>query len=101
LGAFNELPFMEIGVFENIDRFMLLAYTDGITEAQNAAEEEYGVERLTSILTGVKNQPLANISQNIIDDLNKFRGPEPIRDDLTLLLCKLNNTGIDPLKPFL
>lgn len=101
LGAFNELPFMEIGVFEDIDRFMLMAYTDGITEAQNPAEEEYGVERLELILKSTNNQSLANISQHIIEDLNQFRGTEPIRDDLTLLLCKLHNTGIDPLKPFL
>jgi phosphoserine phosphatase RsbU/P len=101
LGAFNELPFMEIGVFEDIDRFTLMAYTDGITEAQNADEEEYGVERLERILKTKKNEPLAKLSQSIIDDLNQFRGPEPIRDDLTLLICQLNNTGTDPLKPFL
>lgn len=45
LGAFDELPFLEIGEREKLDNFTIHLYTDGLTESMNPEEEEFGEER--------------------------------------------------------
>ncbi|MBR4728870.1 MAG: serine/threonine-protein phosphatase [Prevotella sp.] len=70
------------------DRLMLL-YTDGLNEAENASQEQFGEERIINILT---SKPSAN-AQGIIEALEEevalFRdGAEP-NDDLTMLCLSL------------
>ena len=61
----------------------LFLYTDGLTEAENAAHEQFGEERMASALHGRKsaNDHLENIKQRVTD----FVGDAPQSDDLTLL----------------
>ena len=44
---------------------VLVAFTDGVTEALNVAEEEFGEERLKDLLRGVVHLPAAEISSRI------------------------------------
>ena len=71
------------------DRLMLL-YTDGLNEAENARQEQFGEDRIINILT---SRPSAN-AQGIIEALEaevaRFRdGAEP-NDDLTMLCLSLS-----------
>lgn len=61
----------------------LVFYSDGITEAANAEEEEYGVERLAQHFT----QPDAS-SQSILEEIRAFSAPAPLRDDATVIVVK-------------
>lgn len=63
----------------------IFQYTDGVTEATNAAEELYGIERLTAVL--VKNtgcRPSALLPA-VKADIDAFVGEAPQFDDITML----------------
>ena len=67
---------------------MLLLYTDGVTEAINAEEKEYGEQRLEMLL---KNNTQADCQQsidNVKADVKSFAGKAEQSDDITLLALK-------------
>jgi sigma-B regulation protein RsbU (phosphoserine phosphatase) len=67
---------------------IILVYSDGITEAMNENEEEFGEERLIEILRENKDQSSERIIKKIIENVgNHFRGM-PQMDDMTLLIIK-------------
>ena len=61
----------------------LLLYTDGLTEAENIAHEQFGEERVEKALHGRKSAQdhLENIKKRVAD----FVGDAPQSDDLTIL----------------
>ncbi|APF17472.1 protein serine/threonine phosphatase with GAF(s) sensor(s) [Caldithrix abyssi DSM 13497] len=72
--------------FEHGD--IILMYTDGITEAMNALEEEFGEERLIKLLKENRHLPVYELRQKIIDAVQNFSGKREHEDDITLVLCK-------------
>jgi sigma-B regulation protein RsbU (phosphoserine phosphatase) len=58
----------------------LVFYSDGITEAVNAGEEEYGLERLAEHAAG----PGAS-AVTIVDDVRAFANGSGVRDDATVV----------------
>ncbi len=66
----------------------LLLYTDGITEPENEAEEEYGLERLTRCFAGSYKQTIEEIADAIEKDVADFVQSVPYPDDRTMLLLK-------------
>ncbi|MCE2456705.1 MAG: SpoIIE family protein phosphatase [Dehalococcoidia bacterium] len=67
----------------------LVLYTDGVTEAMNANEEEFGVERLQDIFTESYPREAHAITQLIFDAVDEFAGDTPQSDDVTCLtLCR-------------
>ena len=67
---------------------MLILYTDGITEAESADNEEFGIARLTECLETSKEHGARDFNKKIIENLNKFSSSESDRDDLTILTVK-------------
>jgi sigma-B regulation protein RsbU (phosphoserine phosphatase) len=67
---------------------LLLVYTDGITEAVNPADEEFGVERLETVARAHRGAPLAELRRAIEDALEAFAEGVPFADDRTLLLLR-------------
>jgi sigma-B regulation protein RsbU (phosphoserine phosphatase) len=70
---------------------VLVAYTDGVTEAWNVDEEEFGEDRLRSLLPTLADQPAARILEGIISAVDAWRGPAPQHDDITLIVAKVLN----------
>ena len=66
----------------------LLLYTDGITEAENSGEEEFGVARLLAEFTAHCKAPLPEIETRLISTLNQFTGNAPPHDDRTLVMIR-------------
>ncbi|MBN2581398.1 MAG: SpoIIE family protein phosphatase [Pirellulales bacterium] len=62
---------------------ILVLYTDGITEAMNAADELYGDRRLLVQLTGQPAE-VRTLGQGLLDDVRRFVGARPQSDDLCL-----------------
>ncbi len=65
---------------------VLLLFTDGITEAFNVSEEEYGEPRLATDLQNLRTQPPEQILQRLVDDVLSFCGNVRPVDDMTLML---------------
>ncbi len=69
----------------------LVIFTDGVVEAENNAQQEYGEERLMVMLhSGVALTP-AMLLNTIMADLDRFTGDAPQHDDVTCMLLK----GVD------
>jgi sigma-B regulation protein RsbU (phosphoserine phosphatase) len=63
----------------------LLLYTDGVTEAENPKDEQYGEERLQGWLEASRDEPGARLLDGIIREVLHFCGPVRPRDDMTLM----------------
>ena len=66
----------------------LVLFSDGVTEAQNADEEEYGEARLVECLRGVADQPAAEMIERLMMSIDGFAGGAPQFDDITLLVAR-------------
>ena len=63
----------------------LFVYTDGIPEAINADEEQYGTDRLLRALDRVKDAPVAEVLPAVRRDIAEFVGGADQFDDITML----------------
>lgn len=63
---------------------LLLAYSDGVVEAQDPAGEPFGEERLEAVLRGAAAEPQAVVDA-VLAALDEFTRGEPAYDDVTLL----------------
>ena len=67
----------------------LVLFTDGVTEAINAAGEFYGRQRLETVLARASADTTAkDLLQMILDDLREFVGAAEPSDDVTLLVLR-------------
>ncbi|WP_229802147.1 GAF domain-containing SpoIIE family protein phosphatase [Pontibacter akesuensis] len=71
---------------------VMVMYTDGIVEARNAANEEYGEDRLQYMLKQTYHLDADDIKWAIINDLEDFTGPDNLYDDQTLMVIKFKPT---------
>jgi len=67
---------------------LLALYTDGIVEACDPEDEEYGLERLQSFLVGRRAAPLEAIADGLDHELERFVRGVPYADDRTLVLLR-------------
>src|ERR1035438_9829176 len=67
---------------------MLVLYTDGVTEANNAAYEEFDEERFIEVLKANRTLPATGIVQAVIHAVTGFAAGAPQADDITLLVAK-------------
>jgi sigma-B regulation protein RsbU (phosphoserine phosphatase) len=63
----------------------ILLYTDGILEAANAAEEEFGYDRLTDVLVESANSSAEQAADSILAAVNAWSVSQ--NDDQTLIVC--------------
>jgi serine phosphatase RsbU (regulator of sigma subunit) len=66
---------------------VLALYTDGVTEAFNSDEEEFGEERLVDALRRHREKPARSIVTSIVEEVLRFSTPEQ-HDDITLIVAK-------------
>ena len=67
---------------------LLVLYTDGVTEAANAADVEFGIERLIKVATTCREMPLRDVETAIDAALAEFVAGTPYADDRTLVLLR-------------
>jgi len=85
MGAFAQAEYTEIErPLDRGDR--LLLYTDGVMEAANASDEEFGLDRLESVLAETSPLALAAQADAILARLAGWRGAVAQGDDVTLVL---------------
>jgi sigma-B regulation protein RsbU (phosphoserine phosphatase) len=67
---------------------VLVLYTDGVTEAINDREEEFGEQRLLSVITENRMLPAGELLEEILAAINTFAGSRPQHDDITLMVLR-------------
>ncbi len=68
---------------------ILVFYTDGVTEAKNEKEEEFGTRRLKQIIDESQKSDAHQILKNIYQAIKDFTGDLPQADDLTMIVIKV------------
>jgi sigma-B regulation protein RsbU (phosphoserine phosphatase) len=66
----------------------VLFYTDGVTDAIDAAQQEYGMERLEQAVLDARRLPAGEMLASLEGDIRRFTGPAAPFDDITILLVK-------------
>lgn len=66
----------------------LIIFTDGLVEAINARDEEYGEIRLMTALEAGKSLQPNDLLKRLMSDLDIFVGNTPQHDDVTCMLLK-------------
>jgi len=66
----------------------LVIFTDGLVEAENANQEEYGEARLLSVINAAAASTPTEMLKRLLAELDLFVGQTPQRDDVTCLLIK-------------
>ncbi|MBD0371875.1 MAG: SpoIIE family protein phosphatase [Pyrinomonadaceae bacterium] len=67
---------------------LLALYSDGVTEAYDEAENEWGDERLLECMRPIADAPAEAIVEKVFEEIDRFAGDAPQHDDITLLVIK-------------
>lgn len=69
---------------------VLVVFSDGLTEAVNAGNDEYGDDRLQACLEQMRGRSAADILAAIMASVAEFAGGEPARDDMTVMVMRFS-----------
>jgi serine phosphatase RsbU (regulator of sigma subunit) len=88
-----------IGILENVEYSkqevpinkgdVLLIYSDGLIEATNKHDEEFGMKRLIDLIQEKNKLSVKQIIQHICQSLNDFLQGKSLEDDLTIAVAKI------------
>ena len=88
-----------LGVFPNSEYHMgrvtlasgdlLIVYTDGVTEAPDADEQEFGEARLREYVRSHADRPVDELCGGILGAVDAFRNGQPQQDDMTLVVARV------------
>ena len=68
---------------------MVLLYTDGLNEAENRQQEQYGEERIIQLMTSHPAQSMRDMVEALKADVDRFRDGAEQNDDLTMLAFRV------------
>lgn len=94
LGMIADAPFRRSRVIlERGD--VLVAYTDGVIEASNDADEEFGCERLEAQLR-LAYGPADALLFSLLGSVEDFAAPNPLADDTSLVVVRHGGLPLQP-----
>ncbi len=73
----------------------IVLYTDGIPEAKDINKKQYGVEQMCEVISQNWHLSAPEIKQAVIDDLRGHIGTQKVFDDITLLVVKRTQLGLE------
>ncbi|MGC2697886.1 MAG: SpoIIE family protein phosphatase [Candidatus Angelobacter sp.] len=90
LGLFQDCPVQESSLQMRSGDF-LFAYTDGAIDAVNPEGEEFGEERLLTLVKSKAHLPAVKARDEIFRGIEEWCGDAPQPDDITMVLLKVND----------
>jgi len=87
LSIMEDFPYSEEGV-PLAPGDVIVVYSDGITEAVNPAQVQFGDARIESVVSGCRTQDAAGIIETIIGAVRIHAGTAPQADDMTIVVIK-------------
>lgn len=67
---------------------MVVMYSDGITEAVNKTQEQYGDQRFIKVLSEARSKSSRAIIEDVLRSVNAFAADTPQTDDMAILVLK-------------
>ena len=71
---------------------ILVAYTDGITEAEDRQRQPWGEHGLEDLMSTYSGSTTKKVIRGILAKLSAFTNGQPQRDDMTLVAVKVLST---------
>lgn len=87
LGILPQAQF-EVGETQLNSGESLVIYSDGVTEANNPAEEEFGIDRLVQVISKNIAASASGLRDKVESALSAFTQTAPANDDITLVIVK-------------
>jgi sigma-B regulation protein RsbU (phosphoserine phosphatase) len=87
VGGLPEATFEE-EILEMQDRDLICFFSDGVTEARNQSDDEFGEERLISCLREQQTFSVAGLVKMVLNAVHEFSGDQPQSDDITLVAMR-------------
>ena len=84
LGVVPDIPYQQQSI-NLAPGDLIFLYTDGVTEAMNAQEEEFGVERLQEVFATNPPRDPKEANEAVFKAVSDFAGDTPQSDDITCL----------------
>ncbi len=88
LGSFTELPEIGVGEYQVTEPSLLLTYTDGLIDIQNAEGAYFDDELVKDFVQKHHNLSAAEFNHALQEELNAFKGDGQYPDDFTVLTTK-------------
>ncbi len=92
VGLFPKAPYQE-GVLTLEPGDIFVGFTDGVSEAMNKEDEEWGEERLIPAVAAHSSECAAEIIPKLMAEADRFVAGAPQHDDMTLVVMKLSEDG--------
>jgi sigma-B regulation protein RsbU (phosphoserine phosphatase) len=89
VGLFPNTPYQE-GSLAMEPGDLFVGFTDGISEAMNREDEEWGEERLIPAVAIYADRSAAEIIPSLMADADRFASGAPQHDDMTLVVVKMS-----------
>jgi serine phosphatase RsbU (regulator of sigma subunit) len=83
----------EIGSADLFPGDVLVFYTDGVTEAENLLSEEFGTERLSTVVQRGSSLSAEALMDDIFSSAKNFAKEVGFSDDVTILVVKCDFDG--------
>ncbi len=68
---------------------LLVIFTDGVTEAMDKSETEFGEENLSLLLADARHRCAREIAEEIVAAITRHQGTAPQADDITMIVAKV------------
>jgi sigma-B regulation protein RsbU (phosphoserine phosphatase) len=72
---------------------VLVAYSDGLTEACDTTGSDWGEERLISAMRSKRTHSAAVLADHLLAEVIRFMADGPQQDDMTLLVARRARRG--------
>jgi phosphoserine phosphatase RsbU/P len=92
LGLFQDCPVQESS-FQLRSGDFLFAYTDGAIDAVNPAGEEFGEDRLLTLVKSKSHLPAITARDEIFRGIEEWCGEATQPDDITMVVLKVNDAA--------
>ena len=89
LGAFEQLPFLQIGSVDIDGEALILTFTDGLTDIRNEAGELLDEKLGIDFVMKYHQLPVKAFNARLMTAIEQFKGKEAYPDDFTILTCRI------------
>jgi sigma-B regulation protein RsbU (phosphoserine phosphatase) len=87
LGMFGDSTYAD-GRLEMQPEDLLIVYSDGLVEASNAADAEFGLERLLRLAPALRAMAPEQAGRVLLSEVDRFLGAARPQDDLSIILVR-------------
>jgi phosphoserine phosphatase RsbU/P len=87
LGLFDDRQY-ESQIVDIAPASLLIAYSDGLTEAENAEGEEFGEQRVLDVALRMGQAPAGAVLKNLLDVVDQWTGGAEHSDDITVIVAR-------------